>query len=175
MFVFFGIVFQATGVLESLQLALAVSAPAPAKPSVKIGEALKDISFERAEPATWPTSKLTDELRDAVDSLKKKGIAKPFVFIDIIKKPLASWALVGTAKEPLEGACCLYFNFFVAARVMWFRRKFGRFCEVLHGLRMGRKFSPHGASLGGCGSVDADERFGSPRQLSPLGRRSWRP
>ena len=76
MFVFFGIVFQATGVLESLQLALAVSAPAPAKPSVKIGEALKGISFERADPATWPTSKLTDDLRDAIDSLKKKDIAK---------------------------------------------------------------------------------------------------
>ena len=102
LFVLFCQAAGVTGVLASLQLALVGAAPPPVKPCVKIGEAQKNVSLEKLEPATWPTSKLTDDLRDAVDALKKKGVLRPFIFIEITKKALPAWAMVGFAKDPQE-------------------------------------------------------------------------
>ena len=75
----------------------------PPKPSVNIGDKLKGISLEKLDPSAWPSSKFTDDLRDSVESLRKKGVAKPFVYVDLTKKPLAAWALAAPGRAVVEG------------------------------------------------------------------------
>ena len=80
---------------------------------MNIGEKLAAASIADLDPAAWPASAFVDHLRDEVtrlsltvvlahlvaefsqvDNLKKKGIAKPFVYIELHKKCLPAWALV---------------------------------------------------------------------------------
>lgn len=70
----------------------AVLQPPPARQSVKIGDGLKEISLKSLPAACWPSSELTDKVRDECEGAKKKGIARPFTYVDLRHKPLAAWA-----------------------------------------------------------------------------------
>ena len=79
-------------------------APKPARPSVDLAGFLKDkAKLDGLDFCAWPSSAFTDWLRDEAESQKAKGVKAPFVYVDLNKKCLPSWALA------LRGALrCLF-------------------------------------------------------------------
>ena len=72
------------GLAGALQTALAAAvAPLPAKPSVNIQKALDAASLAKLDPSAWPASSNVDQLRDEIDTLKKRGVTSPFIYVDL--------------------------------------------------------------------------------------------
>ena len=65
---------------------------------VDIGEELKRACLSQLPDAAWPSSALCDDIATKAKALLKKGIAHPFVFVDL-RKALPSWAAYSTRDD----------------------------------------------------------------------------